>query len=284
MWAGDKGLPELCLPASRLTGRRGGQSWRRAQRQGGGPADAEVRVGWSGGPERLAGVAGVQERGSGQTRSQGCPSLQTWGEGSGAFQTPPQKRAPQIQRPGRGCTVLGAGPLDSPSALMEPSPPIATADWANHAPKEPAASGQPAHSHPFLREHCLAPLPHPCGLPAPFYLSAWPGRALGSTRHPHSLSSHCYTPSRPAQKLPASSSHIKLPANPKYLCSLCLECPSCLHKTNPYSSPKTLFRGRPCSRVVKFVLSTSAAQGFASSDPGRGHGTAHQAMLRGRPT
>ena len=35
---------------------------------------------------------------------------------------------------------------------------------------------------------------------------------------------------------------------------------------------------------VKFLCSTSAAQGFADSDPGRGHGTAHQAMLRWWPT
>ena len=41
------------------------------------------------------------------------------------------------------------------------------------------------------------------------------------------------------------------------------------------------FRGRLHGRVVKFVCSTAAAQG---SDPGRGHGTAHQATLRQRPT
>ena len=34
-------------------------------------------------------------------------------------------------------------------------------------------------------------------------------------------------------------------------------------------------------RVVKFARSAVAAQG---SDPGRGHGTARQAMLRRRPT
>ena len=39
------------------------------------------------------------------------------------------------------------------------------------------------------------------------------------------------------------------------------------------------FRGQPCGRVVKFACSISAAQGFTGSDPGRGHGTAHQAML-----
>ena len=35
----------------------------------------------------------------------------------------------------------------------------------------------------------------------------------------------------------------------------------------------TYFRGQPCGWVVKFVLSTSAAQGFTGSDPGCGHGT-----------
>src|SRR3712207_1717504 len=42
--------------------------------------------------------------------------------------------------------------------------------------------------------------------------------------------------------------------------------------------------GRPCGRVVGFTSSALAAQGFAGSDPGRGHGTAHEAMLRWRPT
>uniref|UniRef100_F6PV72 C2H2-type domain-containing protein n=1 Tax=Equus caballus TaxID=9796 RepID=F6PV72_HORSE len=37
-------------------------------------------------------------------------------------------------------------------------------------------------------------------------------------------------------------------------------------------------------RVVKFAHSSSVAQGFAGSDPGRRRGTAHQAMLRRRPT
>ena len=36
--------------------------------------------------------------------------------------------------------------------------------------------------------------------------------------------------------------------------------------------------GQPRGQVVKFVRSTSAAQGFAGSDPGRGHGTAHQVI------
>ena len=40
----------------------------------------------------------------------------------------------------------------------------------------------------------------------------------------------------------------------------------------------------PCGRVVKFADSPSVAQGFPSSDPGCGPSTAHQAMLRQRPT
>ena len=44
------------------------------------------------------------------------------------------------------------------------------------------------------------------------------------------------------------------------------------------------FRARPQGQVVKFVCSTAAAQGFTGSNPGRGHGTAHQATLRRRPT
>ena len=37
-------------------------------------------------------------------------------------------------------------------------------------------------------------------------------------------------------------------------------------------------------QVVKFVRSTSAAQGFAGSNPGLGPGTSHQAMRRQCPT
>ena len=36
--------------------------------------------------------------------------------------------------------------------------------------------------------------------------------------------------------------------------------------------------------MVKFTRSTLVPQGFTSSNPGRGHGTAHQAMLMWRPT
>ena len=42
--------------------------------------------------------------------------------------------------------------------------------------------------------------------------------------------------------------------------------------------------GWPRGRVVKFMHSALAAQGFTGSNPGRGHGTAHQATLRRRPT
>ena len=46
----------------------------------------------------------------------------------------------------------------------------------------------------------------------------------------------------------------------------------------------TILRGQPHGRVVKFARSASAAHGFTSSDPGWGHGTTHQAMLRWHPT
>ena len=50
------------------------------------------------------------------------------------------------------------------------------------------------------------------------------------------------------------------------------------------SSRKNAHRGQPRGRVVKFACSASLAQGFTGLDPGHGHGTAHQAMLRRRPT
>ena len=39
-------------------------------------------------------------------------------------------------------------------------------------------------------------------------------------------------------------------------------------------------RGRPHGQMVKFTHSASVAQDFPGSDPGQGHGTTHQAMLR----
>ena len=53
---------------------------------------------------------------------------------------------------------------------------------------------------------------------------------------------------------------------------------------NPKKLSCKRFRGRPHGQVVKFACSAVAAQGFADSDPGRGHGTAHQATLRWCPT
>ena len=50
----------------------------------------------------------------------------------------------------------------------------------------------------------------------------------------------------------------------------------------PHESHR-LWWGWPCGQVVKFTPSPPVAQGFASLDPGRGHGTARQAMLRCRP-
>ena len=47
---------------------------------------------------------------------------------------------------------------------------------------------------------------------------------------------------------------------------------------------KKIFGGQTLGQVVKFARSASAAQGFAGLDPGRGHDTAHQAMLRQHPT
>ena len=52
----------------------------------------------------------------------------------------------------------------------------------------------------------------------------------------------------------------------------------------PHSLPRAPSCGWPRGRVVEFTRSTLAAQGFAGSDPGCGHGTAHQAKLRRRPT
>ena len=41
---------------------------------------------------------------------------------------------------------------------------------------------------------------------------------------------------------------------------------------------KICMRGQPRGGVVKFEHSAAVAQGFTGSDPGRGHGTARQAM------
>ena len=53
-----------------------------------------------------------------------------------------------------------------------------------------------------------------------------------------------------------------------------------------YNKPKIISKnwGQPHGRVVNFTRSAAVAQGFAGSDPGRGHGTAYQATLRRCPT
>ena len=50
------------------------------------------------------------------------------------------------------------------------------------------------------------------------------------------------------------------------------------------ASIKRLGGGQPCGREIKFAHSALAAQGFASSNHGCGHGTTHQVMLRRHPT
>ena len=55
---------------------------------------------------------------------------------------------------------------------------------------------------------------------------------------------------------------------------------SITYESKKKSQLKSKNRGWPRGRVVKFVHSTLGTLGFAGSDPGHGHGTAHQAMLR----
>lgn len=45
-----------------------------------------------------------------------------------------------------------------------------------------------------------------------------------------------------------------------------------------------IYWGWPRVQVVKLARSAAAARGFIGSDPGRGHGTTHQAILRRHPT
>ena len=46
---------------------------------------------------------------------------------------------------------------------------------------------------------------------------------------------------------------------------------------------KIKFKGQHCGQDVKFAHSVLAAQDVAGLDPGCGHGTTHQAMLRQHP-
>ena len=55
------------------------------------------------------------------------------------------------------------------------------------------------------------------------------------------------------------------------------------NQTN-YASSKFKILGQPRRQVVKFMRSALEAWGFAGSDPGHGHGIAHQAVLRRHPT
>ena len=57
----------------------------------------------------------------------------------------------------------------------------------------------------------------------------------------------------------------------------------CIHKTR-ICCLKSRKGGWPHGPVVEFTHSASTAQGFAGSDPGRRHVTAHQATLRQHPT
>ena len=51
-----------------------------------------------------------------------------------------------------------------------------------------------------------------------------------------------------------------------------------------YDNLKNKIGGQPHGQVVKFMGSALAAQSFAGSDPGRGHGTSRQATLKQHPT
>ena len=51
-----------------------------------------------------------------------------------------------------------------------------------------------------------------------------------------------------------------------------------------YQGSKIQMLGLARGQVVEFACSASAAQGFTSLDPGHGHGTPHQALLRQHPT
>ena len=56
------------------------------------------------------------------------------------------------------------------------------------------------------------------------------------------------------------------------------------HNLNSLTLIRENYGGQRRGRVVKFVHSISAAQGFTGSDPGHRPSTAHQAMLKRCPT
>ena len=55
-------------------------------------------------------------------------------------------------------------------------------------------------------------------------------------------------------------------------------------KQELYYYKNKILGGRPRAGVVNFARSAAAAQGFAGSDPRRGHGTTHQATVKWLPT
>ena len=58
--------------------------------------------------------------------------------------------------------------------------------------------------------------------------------------------------------------------------------PNCQYREvywNDVIEMKTQWGGQPRGQVAKLTHSASVAWGFTSLDPGRGHGTTHQAML-----
>ena len=61
-------------------------------------------------------------------------------------------------------------------------------------------------------------------------------------------------------------------------------CGALVYKAGIQWCLKVLTRAQPHGWVVGFVCSAPAAQGFAGSNPGLRHGTAHQSMLRRHPT
>ena len=80
------------------------------------------------------------------------------------------------------------------------------------------------------------------------------------------------------------SSHLLLMLSPQHRKYLLLPKAGRLPAARHANSQEAKLGGQPRGRVIKFTRSASAAQGFARSDPGWEHDTAHQAMLRRRPT
>lgn len=162
-----------------------------------------------------------------------------------AFQTPHTRGEPSpAKRRSRGCLGLGAGLLGSPSSLWEPSP---VAALPSPLPTSQSCFWQASpHTHSSRSgEETLAPVgSQSCSV-------FWPGVEDPQAHSPPPPSPATITTGAglSGPKLHASSSHVRHPASPKcqtgppsHLCSFCLECPSCLHMADSYSSFKTLFK------------------------------------------